>query len=191
MIETSQEIKNIASALSKAQASMGGALKDASNPFFNSSYADLESVTEAIRKPATENGLAWTQGGGCTAEGVVSVTTLVLHTSGEWIKSEVSSKPKDLGPQAVGSCITYNRRYGLQSIFGLWTTEDDGNAAEGKRAPEPKLDETIKTELEVAAKNGIEAFREYWKGMDKETRKTAQGNKDWFESLRKTAEGVK
>lgn len=189
MIETSPSIAKIADALAKAQAAMGGAVKDSANPFFNSSYADLESVTEAIRKPATENHLSWTQGGGLTPDGFVSVTTLVLHTSGEWIKSEVVSKPKDLGPQAVGSCITYNRRYGLQSAFGLWTTDDDGNAGQGHQVSTPKLDQTIKDELEGVAKEGLEAFREYWKGLDKDTRKVAQADKAWFDGLRKTAEG--
>jgi hypothetical protein len=189
MIETSPTIAAISAALTKAQAAMGGAVKDSENPFFSSKYADLESVTEAIRKPATDNELSWVQGAGTDENGVVSVTTLLMHSSGEWIKTTVQSRPKDITPQSVGSAITYNRRYGLAAAFGVYQTDDDGNAAQGNRASVVPLDQTVKDELEAAAKQGVGPFRDYWKTLDASTRKLAQGDKKWFDSLRETAEG--
>jgi hypothetical protein len=189
MIETSPTIAAISAALTKAQAAMGGAVKDSENPFFDSKYADLESVTEAIRKPATANDLSWVQGAGTDENGVVSLTTLVMHSSGEWIKTTVQSRPKDITPQSVGSAITYNRRYGLAAAFGVYQTDDDGNAAQGNRASVIPLDQKIKEELEAAAKQGVGAFRDYWKTLEGGTRKKAQADKAWFGALRATAEG--
>jgi hypothetical protein len=189
MIETSPTIAAISAALTKAQAAMGGAVKDSSNPFFNSTYADLESVTETVRKPATDNGLSWVQGAGTDESGVVTVTTLLMHSSGEWIRTAVQSRPKDITPQSVGSAITYNRRYGLAAAFGVYQTDDDGNAAQGNRASVVPLDQTVKDELEAAAKQGVGPFRDYWKTLDGGARKLAQGDKKWFDSLRATAEG--
>lgn len=189
MIETSPTIAAISAALTKAQAAMGGAVKDSANPFFNSTYADLESVTEAVRKPATDNGLSWVQGAGTDENGVVSLTTLLMHSSGEWIKTTVQSRPKDITPQSVGSAITYNRRYGLAAAFGVCQTDDDGNAAQGNRATAAPLDQTVKDELEAAAKQGVGPFRDYWKTLDAATRKLAQADAKWFGALRATAEG--
>lgn len=122
------EIGELAKALSKAQAVMTPAIKDAKNPFFKSSYADLTSVWEAIRKPLTENGLAVVQQTGGTHE-VVSVTTILVHSSGQWMKSTIHMKPTKSDPQGIGSCLTYARRYGLSAMVGVSAEDDDGNEA--------------------------------------------------------------
>ena len=62
-MNTSEQLNELADALYKAQAVMGGALKDSANPFFKSRYADLQSVWEACRKPLTDNGLSVQQYG--------------------------------------------------------------------------------------------------------------------------------
>ena len=190
MIETSPTIGAIAAALAKAQAAMGGAAKDSANLFFNSSYADLESVTETLRKPATDNDLSWVQSGALLGDGTFAVTTILAHKSGEWIKTVVPMRPKDMTPQTIGSAMTYGRRYGLAAVFGVYQTDDDGNAAQGHKVSEPKLDEAIRDALQVAASKGIEAFRDYWKGLDKDARKAAQADKAYFDKLRATAENV-
>ena len=60
--------------------------------------------------------------------GVVSVETIVMHESGEWISSISSSPISKSNPQGVGDAITYLRRYSLAAIFGLAQKDDDGNS---------------------------------------------------------------
>ena len=129
-METSTEIKNLAAALSKAQAEIKGALKDSKNPFFKSNYADLASVWDACRKPLTDNGFSILQG--AASEGKkVKVTTTLLHSSGEWARDVLEMTAKDETPQALGSAITYARRYGLAPLVGVCPEDDDGAAASG------------------------------------------------------------
>ena len=134
----SETIGALAAALAKAQSQISGALKDAANPFFKSKYADLESVWQACRKPLTDNGLSVTQTSRYTSDGLMLVTTL-LHTSGEWIAGEMPVLVKDNSPQAQGSGLTYARRYALAAIVGIYQTDDDGEAAQGRK-PDLKLD---------------------------------------------------
>jgi len=129
----SEQINEIAAALAKAQGAMAPAIKDANNPFFHSKYADLASVWDACRKPLTGNGLSIVQSP--SAEGTtVKLDTILLHTSGQWMRGTASATAKDDGPQAIGSAITYLRRYALQSFAGVAPEDDDGQAAEGKPA---------------------------------------------------------
>jgi hypothetical protein len=127
----SESIAALAAALSKAQASITGALKDSANPFFKSKYADLASCWDACRKPLTDNGLAVIQTIEAGEGRAVLVTTL-CHASGEWIKSYCPILTKDDSPQALGSAITYSRRYALAAMCGLAQIDDDAEAAQGR-----------------------------------------------------------
>lgn len=156
-MQMSPIINELATALAKAQGSITGALKDSSNPFFKSKYADLASCWDACREALSENGLSIVQ---TTARGepvtiqweiadqesgearqfkvdtveTVIVTTL-LHSSGQWISSPLPMVPRDASPQGVGSAITYGRRYGLTAMIGVAQIDDDGNQASGKVPP--------------------------------------------------------
>ena len=125
----SPTIAKLGDALSKAQAAMKPAKKDAENPFFKSHYADLSSVWEAIRGPLSANGLAVAQMPTVGPDGVQRLRTLLIHSSGEWIGSDLDMKPVKNDPQSIGSCLTYARRYALSAITGVATEDDDGNAA--------------------------------------------------------------
>ncbi len=128
MSEQSQSIKELATALSKAQGKITGAVKDSKNPFFKSNYADLASCWDACREALSANGLSVVQ----TLDRDGYMVTTLLHASGEWIKGAVKMTPKDDSPQAIGSCITYMRRYSLAAIVGIAQIDDDANAASGK-----------------------------------------------------------
>lgn len=130
MIEHSDTINELATALAKAQATMKGALRDSDNPFFKSRYADLASVWDACRAALTSQGIAVLQGPS-VVDGVLSVTTLLTHASGQWARSTLSTTLKDHSPQVVGSATTYLRRYGLAAMVGVAPEDDDGNAAQG------------------------------------------------------------
>lgn len=104
--------------------------KDANNPFFKSKYVPLENVTDVIDKVAPEYGLAYAQEALTNADkGMVGVTTLLTHESGEWIEFEpLFLKADKQTAQGYGSAITYARRYALSSAFGIASEiDDDGN----------------------------------------------------------------
>ena len=124
----SESIKEIAAALNKAQAEMSGAKKSASNPFFKSKYADLGAVVEAIKVAFADNGLSYSQFP-IFLDGKVGVETILMHSSGEWLSSELYLPMTKQDPQAAGSAITYARRYALQAIAGIPSDDDDGNEA--------------------------------------------------------------
>ena len=128
-MEKSAEINELASALSKAQGVIVPASKDADNPFFHSKYADLASVWEVAREPLYRNGLAIIQLP--SADGnIVTLETIIVHSSGQFISSKLTMIAKDASPQAIGSCITYLRRYALSSVVGIASEiDDDGNSA--------------------------------------------------------------
>lgn len=127
-MRTSNELKNLAIAFVKAQTQMGSAHKGAVNPYYESRYADLQSVLEVIKPALAANGLAFLQFP-ISADGVAGVTTRLLHESGEWIEDDFLLPISQKNPQAVGSCVSYARRYSMQSICGIAAEDDDGNAA--------------------------------------------------------------
>ena len=127
----SESIAALAAALSKAQADITGALKDSSNPFFKSKYADLASCWDACRKQLAANGLCVIQTTGMTDAGLMLITTLA-HSSGECILGHLPVAAKDSSPQAQGSGITYARRYALAAIVGLAQIDDDAEAAQAR-----------------------------------------------------------
>lgn len=124
----SESIKNLAAALNKAQAAMGGASKDSSNPFYKSAYADLGSVVAAIKEPFATNGLSYTQFP-IEDGGRIGVETILMHESGEWMSNSFTVNLTKQDAQGAGSAITYARRYALQAIAGIPSEDDDGNAA--------------------------------------------------------------
>lgn len=131
-MEMSEQINELAAALAKAQAAMKPAAKDSENPHFRSKYADLASIWEACRKPLTDNGLSIVQAPADAGDGVVSLRTLLLHASGQWMATTVSARLTKNDAQGVGSALTYLRRYSLAGMVGVVADEDDdGNAASG------------------------------------------------------------
>lgn len=133
----SQEINELAAALAKAQGAMKGAEKDSKNPHLSNKYASLSAIIEAARKPLSDNGLSFSQLIGQTEGGVI-LETVLLHSSGQWLSSEqpvtitVLSNRGINEAQALGSGLTYFKRYALAAMLGISTADedDDGNAAQ-------------------------------------------------------------
>ena len=134
-VSQSPELDQLATALAVAQGSMQGAVKDRTNPAFKSSYADLASTWDACRVALSSNGLAVSQHPGRLEDGSVTVTTMLLHKSGQHISSVCSALPRDASPASVGSVVTYLRRYGLAAAVGVSPEDDDGQAASQPAAP--------------------------------------------------------
>ncbi len=124
----SEQISELATALAKAQGEMKAAAFNRVNPHFKNKYADLAAIWEAVRGPLSKHGLSVTQTeesyGNNDSEFRLHLTTTLLHSSGQWIKS---MRPLPLGvrPQEYGSALTYARRYSLASIVGIAADEDD------------------------------------------------------------------
>ena len=174
----SDNIAELAKALSKAQADMSGAKKSSNNPFFESKYADLKDVIECVKEPFADNGLSFVQFP-ISNDGFAGVETVIMHSSGEWISNEYMLKVSKNDPQGIGSAITYARRYALQAACGVPSEDDDGESAMGrtskqKKAPEPKPEpKQTKTEaIELLA--GAEDFSKLvgaWNKVSKENKK--------------------
>jgi hypothetical protein len=172
----SQTLGELAKALAKAQSELAGAKKDATNPHFRSKYADLASVWDACRKPLADNGLTVMQ---YTAvrEQQPFLVTLLVHASGESVEGETPLLYGKADMQALGSAITYARRYGLAAMVGVAPEDDDGNAAVetapvAAKAKPAGYDEWA-LDITAAAENGLDALREAWKASKAEYRNHA------------------
>ena len=130
MMEMSETIGALSAALAKAQAEIGKALKDSVNPAFKSKYADYASTWDAWQAHGPANGLAIVQPPGSCVNGVASLTTLLSHSSGEYIRETMTMPVSKNDAHGVGSAITYLRRYSLSAFTGIAPDDDDdGNLA--------------------------------------------------------------
>lgn len=209
--QCSGQLGALAGALAKAQGEMVAAAKANVNPHFKSKYADLASVWDACRVPLSKNGLAVLQP--VRADGAkVTVTTVLVHSSGEWISASLTMTAQQNTPQAVGSAITYGRRYGLSAMVGVAPDDDDGNAASAPRAngrqsepvdisgfveedrpPQaPAGYEDWLNDLAAVADEGTDALQAMWKASEAKFRRhlTSTNNAGW-EALKKRAAQVK
>lgn len=136
-------MKQIATALVKAQKAFGPALKTATNPHFRSRYADLAACVEAVMDGLNNNGIALVQQLTESDTGVI-VETVFIHESGEMLncgKLHVPAVKHD--PQGYGSALTYARRYSLMAACGIAPEDDDGNAASRKEEKKSSVEESV------------------------------------------------
>lgn len=131
MMEKSESLNELALALAKAQGAMKPALKDADNPFFKSKYADIASVWEACREALSDNGLSIVQLPE-PADNAILLTTIMLHSSGQYLSSQLRFPIAKTDPQSYGSALTYARRYALAAAVGVYQDDDDANSASDK-----------------------------------------------------------
>lgn len=137
-MERSESLKELATALAKAQGEIGKAVKDVTNPHFGKKYADLASVVDAIQGPLSKNGISYTQISH-DAENAASVETMIFHSSGEWLSTGRLTIPVvKHDAQGFGSAMTYARRYSLSAAFSVAPEEDDGDAAAKAAVPTAK-----------------------------------------------------
>lgn len=152
----SSDIKDLASALCKAQQEMENAKKTSSNPFFKSKYADLAEVLDTVKPILNKHGLSIAQ---IPSEnnGVVQVETILMHESGQWISGAAGTSVKRVptdkqlkelfhpiagsdgasilmesmctaDAQMTGAAISYLRRYSIAAICGIAQEDDDGQS---------------------------------------------------------------
>lgn len=136
----STELKDLFTALAKAQAEMQTAGLSAENPYFKTRYADLAAIVKASRPALTKNGLSIIQQIITNDEGHTYLHTLLCHCSGQWVESRVRIVPPKADVQSLGSYITYLRRYSIAALCGIVTSDedDDGNLAVASYTPAVK-----------------------------------------------------
>jgi len=201
-------MKNIASALVRAQRGFAPALKTSTNPHFRSKYVDLAGCIEAVVDALNAAGIALIQRTSEDSTGV-TVETVFVHESGEMLecgKLHVPASKQDA--QGYGSALTYARRYSLMAAAGIAPEDDDGNAA--SRTLTPKVSAT-KTDLvppnrmavvadvaaaideRMSANDLIGAFEEYSGITDVEEKTALWGMLDskTRSSIKKHAESLK
>jgi hypothetical protein len=189
MQPSSESIKSLAAAFCKAQPKIEGAVKDKTNPAFRSKYADLGSVVDAIKPALASEGLSFLQVPH-DADSAARIETLLMHASGEWISLGTVTVPvTKLDAQGFGSALTYARRYGLLTAFGVAPEDDDGNAAAAAAPKAMTGDElaSVHIRLEEAAKKGTGALQTAWAAIPNDAKVALR---DVKEKLKHTAADV-
>ena len=157
-MEHSESISKIAAALAAFQAEVKDPARDGQNPHFRSKYVQIDGLLAAVRPMLAKHGLSIVQSIGGDGQNI-SVTTEIMHTSGEWIRTDaLVMKAVKQDPQGAGSCATYGRRYGLSAALGVaWDDDDDGNEASTptKKAKAPAKADALKKIAEQAKKQGV------------------------------------
>jgi hypothetical protein len=180
-MKMSESIKELAAALSKAQGVFEHARKDADNPFFKSRYASLSSVLDAAKQHLSDNGLSVSQIVDTQEDGMF-LETILMHSSGEWMSGKYPLKPLKPDPQALGSCVSYSRRYSFSAITGIAADDDDGNEASvNTYSSKPSLVATQKTVDYIAAIKATKTLAELsscWQMIPAELRKTYEHTKN-------------
>ena len=140
----STEINELASALVAAQAEFSAVTKGSTNPFFKSKYAALPDVVASASPVLAKHGLAVTQSISFNFQldgGVKdTLTTMLLHKSGQYIQNEMLLHLPKQDPQGQGSAVTYARRYAYMAILGLVADDDDDGNAASRPKVQPKAE---------------------------------------------------
>jgi hypothetical protein len=150
----SDNINELSTALAKAQAEFTTAKKDKDNPFFKSKYADFESVVSSTRPALTKYGLSVVQNVYRFNDGHHYLVTLLLHASGQWIKSKAQHNPLKSDIQSLSSYNTYLKRMCYSSLVGAITSDhdDDGNSASNQSLDSAHISYLISLPEDLQAK---------------------------------------
>jgi len=163
----SEQINELADALAKAQSEMNNAPLNKTNPHFKSKYADLASIRDAVIPALSKHGLALMQYTVNTDAGL-ALRTRLAHSSGQWIEGEYPLPVVLDKPQAMGSALTYAKRYGMATMVGISADEDDdANAAQGaakpeKQAPSPAENKAKEIADALRAADNVAAIDALW-----------------------------
>lgn len=174
-----------------AQGRMEGVVRDSQNPFHKNRYASLEAVIDTVKPVLQAHDLCFVQFPGAIENNCITVTTRIMHISGEWMESDAQIPLNKMDAQSAGSAITYLCRYSLMAALGVPPIDDDANLADygnsepvKKVAPapapakqEPSSDDVAKNFYRVAAKTAIDLqqttadLKEWWKSETENRRK--------------------
>lgn len=135
-MKKSENIGELALALSRAQGEIENVKKEAINPFFKSKYADLGSVLTEVRRVLSKYEIALVQGTSFDEKSTFC-DSMLIHSSNQWIESGLPLVLSKEDMQGLGSAISYARRYLASSMTGVAQEDDDGNAATKRKELTP------------------------------------------------------
>lgn len=158
-MKTSESIIKISPALLQAQKSLTFASKNAKNPHFKNTYADLSAVIDAVKPALNDAGIIFLQTPSPSDNGYLFLTTRLIHLSGEWIEDTATCPLPKQDPQGYGSCLTYLRRYSLAAICGLYQDDDD---AEATRIPAVSITVLNKYKQDIASCTDMDVLKALW-----------------------------
>jgi hypothetical protein len=175
-MQKSESISALASALVKAQAELKNPQFDSKNPHFKSDYASLAAVREAVMPVLSKHGLSVSQMPK-NDDGKAGCENLLMHSSGEWVISELLIPTDKLNAHGVGSSITYARRFSLMAIAGVvGDQDDDGNGSVEQQKKAVEADPAGKQALEACG--SLNALQDAWKALTPPQRATLGPVKD-------------
>ena len=170
-------MKNLATALVKAQKAFGPALKTSTNPHFKSRYADLAACVEAVIDALNDNGIALIQKNYDCTNGVM-IETMFVHESGEMLETGILRFPiMKNDPQGAMACLTYARRGSLMAACGIAPEDDDGNSASRRTEIKSTVDENQILDL-LAAMDEVTTIKELQEAY-KQAYKATNGEQAW------------
>lgn len=196
-MRTSESIANIAAALSKAQAECATVTKDKTAKVksdkgnYEYKYSDFASVVDELKPALAAHGLAMIQWGERHDNGI-TVITRVQHESGEWQETDTFIPVGAVSAQAVGSALTYGKRYGAQAFMLMPSADDDGKAATD--SPPPAHEVQAAKRGDTARQECIDAFeamapdqKDYLRGLGLEVTKLVRAKtnpNNWWEQMK-------
>lgn len=160
-MKQSPTIGKLAAALVAVQGELKAVAKDSLNPHFKARYASLDALTDTVRPILSKHGIALVQGGDNTDASSVTIETMLLHSSGEWISNNFIMPLEKPTAQSAGSAISYGRRYGLSSLLALTTDEDDDGAratTPAKKAAPPRPETPTELQASKEQRGELEAL---------------------------------
>ena len=148
-IATSADTDKIDPALISSQGACGAVVADVLNPQYNSNYTSLSACLRTVIPVAAKYGLGFITSCQSVPDGKILAITKLFHTSGQWIQITLPMRPTNRGDsnQALGSILSYARRYSISSLFALRQADDDANAGDGL------ADSTVETPTTAADTN--------------------------------------
>jgi hypothetical protein len=190
-MQKSEQIGQLVAALAKAHAQFKTIGKDktakiqSAKGAFSYTYADLATVIDATLPALSANGLAVVQPVRL-AEGQIVVTTILAHSSGEWISEEMSWPVADTDNRSIGSGVTYARRHSYLAVIGAASTDEDDDAQSargGDHETAKPQSRTASVAAKVAAANGTDRLGAIKAGLERFGLKSSDARKAKAESI--------
>ena len=173
-MKQSEQINELAAALAKAQEVMPKAKMSGVNSRFadkatgkTGAYATLDDIRDAVKDTLTTNGISYTQHP-YSINGEVGVETMLIHSSGQWMRSRFGVPASKHDPQAYGSLLTYVRKFALAAAAGVSTQEDTDADEVSHEPPSPTIsaEQVAKIQNLLAAKKIDEKRILKWKNIE-------------------------
>lgn len=120
----SPDINELAAALALAQGQYEPVTVNRTNPYFQTRYADLDTIMNSVRKVLAKNNLSFIQQIRINYEGMTILHTRLMHASGQWIESRCRIVPSKNDDQTYGSTLTYQKRHAAMTLLGVTVAND-------------------------------------------------------------------